>query len=100
MNVIRPKIKAVYRKAVTLVSQSTEIVVIGYSFNPHDNASYGRILSAAAGRRVLLVGPDAHSLVERLASDHPYICWKSAPLSFQEWVRNDYPGVSASGSVV
>ena len=93
-------IRTVYSKAMDLVSRATEIVVIGYSFNPHDHASYNRLLAAATKRRVLLVAPDARSLVKRLAKNHPDINWTPSPLSFRKWVLKDYPGVLNSESVV
>lgn len=86
-------IEVVYRQAVNLFRGASQIVAIGYSFNPNDRASYARLLPAAAGRRILVVAPDAGSLVKRLRHDYTRIQWEGEPLSFKEWVRTGYPGV-------
>ena len=86
-------IESVYRRAVDLVRGASQIVAIGYSFNPNDRASYARLLAPAAGRRILVVAPDANSLVKRLRRDHPDIQWEDEALSFAEWVHDRYPGI-------
>jgi len=93
-------IKAVYSQAKAMVTRATQIVVIGYSFNPHDHTSYAPLLAAATGRRVFLVTPEAHCLLERLAEDYPRIHWEGASLSFRDWVRNGYPGVTTRENVI
>jgi thiamine pyrophosphate-dependent acetolactate synthase large subunit-like protein len=63
-----------YTKADALVRDSDIVVVIGYSFNPHDRASYQPLLqalSASPGRRLLVVSPDAGSIAKRYPSGLP-----------------------------
>jgi hypothetical protein len=86
-------ISGVYRRAEALCHSATQIVAIGYSFGPHDRASYSPLLKSASGRQILLVAPDAGSLVDRLMQDYPSIHWKGETFSFAEWVKNDYPGI-------
>lgn len=86
-------ITAVYEKAVKFLSMSRQIVFIGYSFNRHDRHSYKKLLVAAAEKPVLLVAPDADSLIARLTDEYPNIRWAAKSMSFKEWVVNDYPGV-------
>ena len=86
-------IGSVCRRAVNLVRGASQIVAIGYSFNPNDRASYTRLLAPAAARRILVVAPDASSLVKRLRRDHPDIQWEGESLSFAEWVHDRYPGI-------
>jgi len=84
-------IKNVYGQAIDLISNSRTIVVIGYSFNTNDLASYSPLLKVAAKKRVLLVSPDANSLVLRLKKEYYNIKWCCKAMSFKEWVLSDYP---------
>jgi hypothetical protein len=88
-----PFIKAVYERAVHLVRAATQIVSIGYSFNPYDLCSYGSLLEAAANKSILIVDPHADSLVERLGSDFRDILCAAKCMTFREWVRREYPGL-------
>jgi hypothetical protein len=86
-------IKAVYDKAIEILNNANQIVVIGYSFNPYDNESYNNLLVTMANKAVLLIAPDAIMLKERLAQEYPKIEWEAQSMRFKEWVDNDYPGV-------
>jgi len=86
-------IKAVYSRAVKSIVAASHIVVIGYSFNQHDRASYAQLLAAAANKSILLVAPDADSYIDRLAREHRNILWKVEKRSFKEWVDKGYPGL-------
>jgi hypothetical protein len=85
-------IKAVYGKAVDFLSAASQIICIGYSFNQHDQHSYAKLLHAVSGKSVLIVAPDSESLVKRLTDEYPEIEWSYQPMTFAEWVSNDYPG--------
>jgi len=85
-------IKAVYKRALIEITKANQIVVIGYSFNPHDRSSFEVLLRSCDGKKVLLVSPDAIELAERLNSEYPYIEWRAEPKSFKDWVLDDYPG--------
>lgn len=86
-------IKAIYMQATEFVSAADQIVVIGYSFNPNDRASYAQLLTKATGKIVLLISRNAGSLTHRLSSEHPDIQWKAESLSFKEWVNSGYTGL-------
>lgn len=87
-------ITAVYKKAIELLNPASQIVVIGYSFNPTDHASYSKLLSAMIGKSVLLItGGDCDKLKESLSKEPPDIHWEAKNMTFKEWVNNGYPGV-------
>jgi hypothetical protein len=86
-------VKAVYETAETLIAQADRIAVIGYSFNPHDHASYNRLVRVAKGRSVLVVAPDADDSIDRLRSKYPEIRWVGQSLTFKNWVGRGYPGL-------
>jgi len=87
-------ITAVYKKTMELLNTATQIVVIGYSFNPIDHASYSKLLSTIIGKSVLLItGRDADTLKKLLSNEYPKIRWESQNMTFKEWVNNGYPGV-------
>lgn len=86
-------IAAVYRQAIEFFRNAGQIVCIGYSFSHSDRASYAQLLAAVADRSILIVAPDAGSIVERLSHEHPLIQWEAKSMSFKDWVRDGYPGV-------
>ena len=86
-------IKAVYGQAIDLIHNASGIIVIGYSFNTNDRASYFPLLKAAEKKRILIVSPDAKSLVQRLKDEFPRIDWRWEAMSFKEWVINGYLGI-------
>ena len=86
-------IDATYQQAVTLIRRADTLVVIGYSFNPHDPVSYGILLAATDELNVVLVGPDADRLAPRMRVAYPRIRWTCVPSRFRDWVRQGYPGL-------
>ena len=79
-----------YDKAKEFISNSSQIIAIGYSFNTNDRASYSELLDAAKGKQILIIDPNADSLVDKLEKNYPpkKIKWKAECLSFKEWVTN------------
>ncbi len=47
-------IRAVYGKAVEFLTKASQIIVIGYSFNPNDDLSYGQLLDGISNKPVLV----------------------------------------------
>ncbi len=86
-------IEAVYRKAMEFLISAYQIIVIGYSFNPNDYASYAHLLGRMVEKPVLLIAPDAWSIIKRLAYEYPNIQWEAQSISLKEWVNKGYPGV-------
>jgi hypothetical protein len=86
-------IVAVYKKAVEILKTARQIVVIGYSFNKNDRSSYEELLTAAVGKPVLIVSPDADSLFLTLTNEHSHINWEPKGMYFKDWVKESYPGI-------
>ena len=85
-------IKAMYQRAKAAVRSADQFVVIGYSFNPHDRASYEALLAAAEELTVVLVGPDASHLAPRMREVYPRLRWQEVSSSFRDWVQQGYQG--------
>jgi hypothetical protein len=88
-------VKAAYCRAIDWIRGATQIVAIGYSFNRNDLSSYSSLLDAAEGKSILLVAPDAASLINRLRRDRKKIRWAAERMLFKDWVRREYPGLEA-----
>jgi hypothetical protein len=90
-----PFIKTMYRQAVTFAREQSPLVVIGYSFNAHDKASFDPILRAVGegGAQAVVVSPDAASTVVNLREMYPAIEFRPIPSGFADWVNRDYPGL-------
>jgi len=86
-------VKRIYKLAIEKIEEADTIITIGYSFNPHDQESYSKLLHAATGSRVIVVVPEADELVDRLRKDYPGIKWYAVQMTFREWVRNGYQGI-------
>lgn len=85
-------IGAAYNRAQVLLRRADRLVVIGYSFNPHDLGSYKPLLAERAGLNVVLVGPDAEHLTPRMRDAYPRVRWSYVSCPFRDWVRQGYPG--------
>ncbi|MBW1745112.1 MAG: hypothetical protein JRJ25_01825 [Deltaproteobacteria bacterium] len=86
-------INSVYGHAKRFISRTGQIISIGYSFNRHDMLSYRPLLDAVSEKEVLLVAPDAKTLIPRLSDEYHDIKWAAQNMSFKEWVNNGYPGI-------
>ena len=84
-------IQRVNARAIEAVASSQELLVIGYRFAESDAASYVPLLRAAAGKRVVVVLPEAYGLVERLSKEFPHISWSAQPTGFRAWCDRDFP---------
>jgi hypothetical protein len=66
--------RAVWERAKQLVANATEIRVIGYSFSGIDRVEMLRMLETAHNcRRLVIQGPDAEELCNRLKLDRPQL---------------------------
>jgi hypothetical protein len=91
----KPFIRNTYTKADALVRDSDIVVVIGYSFNPHDRASYQPLLQAlcsSPGRRLLVVSPDAGTIANAIRPAFPKLSIEAAEATFKQWVDASFPG--------
>lgn len=86
-------ISAAYEQAQTLLSRADSLVVIGYSFNPHDFGSYNPLLAGKDDLNVVLIGPDTERLLQRMQDTYPRVQWSRVQCPFHDWVRQGYPGV-------
>ncbi len=87
-------IASVYQRAAEVLRSSLALVVVGYSFNPHDASSYAPILAAAASRGlpVVVVSPDAREVEARVAPDYPGSSFEPVPRTFVAWAEAGFPG--------
>jgi hypothetical protein len=89
-------IRATYAKAVNVVRDSEIVVTIGYSFNAHDKGSYQVLLDAlrtSKGRRLLVVSPDADTVVKVIRPSFPDLAIEPLRTTFKQWVRASFPGL-------
>lgn len=93
-------IRDTYAKAEALVRNSDITVAVGYSFNPHDGASYQPILRASGqsiDRRLLVVSPDAGKIADAIRPNFPTLSIRSHEATFKQWVTASFPGLDSSG---
>jgi hypothetical protein len=87
-------IQAIHTQAQEILRSTTEVVAIGYKFNPLDHASYDHLLSALSQSkqgRVVLVCPDAESVRDQLSVIYPLIEWVAMSTTFKGWVDAGFP---------
>ena len=90
----QPFIRDSYDKAVSILRQSSTVVSIGYSFNRHDQVSYGPLLDAirtSQNKRLLVVCPDADQVVQML--DNQGLSVEAIKKTFKQWVCASFPGL-------
>jgi len=89
----RPFIGETYAKACSLVRVSGTLVAVGYSFNRHDSASYGRILEAlceSRDRMLFVVSPQARDLAKRIAAEYSPLQVKPIEKTFKGWAADSF----------
>jgi hypothetical protein len=81
-------IRETYAKALSLVRETGKLVVIGYSFNAHDRASYAPLLEALSisrQRTLTIVSPQANELRTKVAGEYPDLTVESVQKTFRMW---------------
>jgi hypothetical protein len=89
-------IRETYTNALFLARNSDVIIAIGYSFNPHDRASYQPLLHAleeSNGRRLVVVSPDAEAVASTLRQNFPALRIEPLVSTFKQWVEASFPGL-------
>jgi hypothetical protein len=86
-------IKRSYRSAIELIRKAKQIIVIGYSFNSNDHASYAPLFDDITNCEVLVISPHAEALIDRMNREYANIKWCGKNCSFKDWVINGFPGV-------
>jgi hypothetical protein len=89
----RPFINESYRKACSLVRESGVLIAVGYSFNRHDKASYGRILESLAKsteRKLVVVSPDANESAIRIRQEYPVLRVTPIGKTFKHWAADSF----------
>jgi hypothetical protein len=89
-------ITKVYERADELLRYSTiPLVAIGYSFNPHDRASYHPLLTSlqSGSSSVLLISPDAMRMQRRLSLEFPRVEFEPLEHTLKSWVEAEFPGL-------
>ena len=93
-----PFIRDTYTKAEALVRDSDIVVSIGYSFNQYDGASFQCLMYAlgeSTGRRLLVVSPNADTVVKAIRLGFPDISIEPLEATFKQWVAASFPGLPA-----
>jgi hypothetical protein len=89
-------IKEMYTKAAAFIRTSEIVVAIGYSFSPHDRASYQTLLDVLAEserRKLVVVSPDAEKIVDALRiGGFRDLIIEPVPLTFKEWAEDSFGG--------
>lgn len=86
-------IRQSYERAVPLVRQTGNLIVIGYSFNPYDRVSYNPVLQAlsqSSERELVVVSPQAGELARRLSVEYPGIKIQPVAKTFGEWAADSF----------
>jgi hypothetical protein len=86
-------IRQSYANAAELIRQIGSVTVIGYSFNPHDRASYSRLLDAlkqTADRRLVVVAPQAGELGKRVSMEYPELRVHPIEMTFGQWAADSF----------
>lgn len=86
-------IRQSYANAVRLIEQIGSLIVIGYSFNPYDRASYARLLDAlkrTADRRLVIVSPEAREVAKRLSTEYPELRVNPVEKTFGQWAADSF----------
>ena len=89
----QPFISETYDKACSFVRKSGTLVVIGYSFNRNDAASYDAILRALAQsreRKLILVSPQAIELAAKIRAEYNSLQLKPIDKSFKDWAGDSF----------
>lgn len=72
-------------RAIQAIGSADLLIAIGYRFTEVDEESYAPLLAAAAGKRVVLVLPEADELRGRMKREYPRVTWISQPYTFKAW---------------
>jgi hypothetical protein len=83
-------VQAAYSHASSAIIQANQVIVVGYSFNQHDRASYAPLVAAMARRQVTIVAPDADDVVRHLSKEYPSVGWNPIPLRFGQWAARRF----------
>jgi hypothetical protein len=80
-------------RALELIRAAEAVIVIGYSFNPHDAASFDPLVKAVAARReplLTIVDPTADSIAQQLEGRFNGLVCKPIPQRFSEWAEGGF----------
>ena len=87
-------ISSTYARAEILLRHSKTLIAIGYSFNPHDRASYQgllRVFGQSGNKRLLIISPDARAITERLIPHWPDLLIQPLPATLKQWASMSFP---------
>jgi len=75
---------------IPAVRAASDIVAIGYAFNPFDRQWYLPLLRVAKRSTWTLIQPDAAALQTRLNTEYPALTWRALPVTFAEWAGSGF----------
>lgn len=89
---LEPFVRSTYGKACSLIRESGSLVAVGYSFNRHDGASYGRILQALSdsSKELVIVSPQATIAAQAIALEYPPLRVTPIDKTFKEWCQDSF----------
>jgi hypothetical protein len=86
-----------YAKAIPLVRQAGTLIAVGYSFNPYDRSSYGRVLDSlaqSADKTLVVISPQAGEVAKRLSVEYPMLKLRPVENTFGAWAKQSFQGIS------
>jgi hypothetical protein len=86
-------IRDTHAKALSLLRETGTLVVIGYSFNPHDRGSYHPLLQALSRSRertLTIVSPQANELHTRIGAEYPNLRIEPVERTFRIWASQSF----------
>lgn len=89
--------EAMGERAIQMIGLDGTVAAVGYSFNPNDESSFQPLLNALSTRnssRLLVICPEARSIVSRLRQSFPAIIMEPLPLTFKEWADRSFCGLN------
>lgn len=86
-------INKMYSKAIELIINTDQIIVIGYNFSEHDKSSYDSLLKEY-NRKILIISPNADEIKNRLKDGYRKIQWNTENISFKNWVNSGFKGLN------
>jgi hypothetical protein len=86
-------ISKMYSKALELMNNTNQIIVIGYNFSEHDKSSYDSLLNKYK-YKILIISPNAEEIKRRLNNEYNKIQWNCENTTFKNWVSNGFAGLN------
>jgi hypothetical protein len=87
----QPFIQKTYENARSLARETGCVVAIGYSFNPHDKASYDPVLKVLLNSKektLIIVAPNVGEVAARLEDEYPRLRIEPIRKTMKQWAKD------------